>query len=377
MTVGTQHVAVNVAEAVFDGISAGVRHVMIIAVRNVSHRGQRVRILPPRSTAFKLLVQNDVDLAPGLEMQAELAYFSEEPGDVEDQLTVLVGRAAGKAEELVIPVRALLPGARLSFDSPLDFGTVVHGDCVSRQLMLRNTGQFSGRASFGPLAANSKFTIFPAEAEVAPGGEISFKVELNSSEMGAAHLKVPVTISGAQGDMPKATGVILRANVVAQSLELRDLHGKALSNFAFGKVYFGLQRSQRFAVHNTGPKPINFGVSRVALAEDGLPVAGVDDYRERAHQPISIFPAMGLVPAYGMVEVDMRMAPEKRPAAQTGFIVGGDREDLCEEFSSTQQFEVLESGQKVTLKLCGEALVPRVALSQGAFEFGDCVQVRE
>ena len=64
-------------------------------------------------------------------------------------------------------MRALLPGARVSFDSPLDFGTVVHGDSIARTLVVSNTGTLSGRVAFGPLAANSKFTIFPAEAEVA------------------------------------------------------------------------------------------------------------------------------------------------------------------------------------------------------------------
>ena len=59
-------------EAVFDSVAAGVRHVMSLAVRNVSQRGLRVRLVPPRAPAFKLHVQDDVELAPGLEQQAAL-----------------------------------------------------------------------------------------------------------------------------------------------------------------------------------------------------------------------------------------------------------------------------------------------------------------
>ena len=38
-----------------------------------------------------------------------------------------------------------------------------------------------------------------------------------------------------------------------------------------------------------------------------------------------------------------------------------------------QHFEVLETGQKVPLRLDGVALAARVSLSAGAFNFGDCI----
>ncbi len=117
-----QHVTVNMTEAVFDSVTAGVRHVMVVAVRNISKRGLRVRFTPPRSPAFKLHLQNDVELAPGLQMEAELAYFAETPADVEDLMVIDVGRAGGESERIKIPVRALVPGAKLNFDTPLDFG---------------------------------------------------------------------------------------------------------------------------------------------------------------------------------------------------------------------------------------------------------------
>ena len=125
-----RHVTVNMTEAVFDSVEAGVRHVMKIQVRNISMRGQRIRLVPPRQAEFTLTVQNDVDIAPGIEMMAELAYYSEAPVDIQADLYVLVGRsdarpkAADEGEQLLIPVSATLPGAKISFDAPVASDTI-------------------------------------------------------------------------------------------------------------------------------------------------------------------------------------------------------------------------------------------------------------
>ena len=60
-------------------------------------KGQRVRIVPPKEAEFTLTVQNDVDLAPGLDMSAELAYYSEAPNDIESTSTCsLAARTRGR-----------------------------------------------------------------------------------------------------------------------------------------------------------------------------------------------------------------------------------------------------------------------------------------
>ena len=88
-----KQVTVNMTEAVFESVMPSVRYAMKVVVRNVTMRGQRVRLVPPRNAVFTLVVQNDVELAPGLEMQAELQYYSDAPEDIENELAILVGRA--------------------------------------------------------------------------------------------------------------------------------------------------------------------------------------------------------------------------------------------------------------------------------------------
>jgi len=159
-----QHVTVNMTEAVFDSVTAGVRHVMVVAVRNISKRGLRVRFTPPRSPAFKLHLQNDVELAPGLQMEAELAYFAETPADVEDLMVIDVGRAGGESERIKIPVRALVPGAKLNFEAPF---VDVEGDSV----FSINAG---GSAFFKPLSDGGKHTA----GKVLNSGELELLEEM-------------------------------------------------------------------------------------------------------------------------------------------------------------------------------------------------------
>lgn len=66
----------------------------------------RRRIVPPRSTALRLVVKNDTELAPGLEVRAELSYLSDSVVPLDDQLLIQVGsrEGAGETELLTIPI---------------------------------------------------------------------------------------------------------------------------------------------------------------------------------------------------------------------------------------------------------------------------------
>ena len=161
-----KYVTVSMREAFFDSIEPGVRYVMSIAVRNISMKGQRVRFVPPRSQAFMLAVQNDIELAPGLELVAELSLQSDDAVDIHDQLSICVGRTEHPSEELMIPIRALQPAANLFFEPLLDFGTIVHGHAEMRHLTVVNRGTRDGKILVSPQIAGSKFNILPVEAIV-------------------------------------------------------------------------------------------------------------------------------------------------------------------------------------------------------------------
>ena len=82
-------------------------------------------MIAPRSPAFELLTRKEADLAPGLEIIAELRYCCDQPVNLEDELRIEISRADGEIETLHVPVRVFEPCALMRLDSVCDFGEVV------------------------------------------------------------------------------------------------------------------------------------------------------------------------------------------------------------------------------------------------------------
>ena len=112
-------------------------------------------------------------------LRADLYFESDQAVDFHDQLMVLVGRSEGEMEQITIPVTALLPCARMELDTTMNFGPVVHQTSVTRQLLVRNTGERPGTLNFVPPAEKGgpKFAVHPASGVVDAGKQRLLKVE--------------------------------------------------------------------------------------------------------------------------------------------------------------------------------------------------------
>jgi len=256
-------VAVSMREVVFDSYEPGHRYTMPIAVRNTSVKGQRIRFIPPRSHALSLAVQNDIEVAAGLEVLAEISLCSVDGLDIFDQFVICVGRSYHADEELIIPIRALQPMANLSFESLLDFQEVVEGQTEARSLHIVNHGTRDGKISIS-LQPACKFSIMPAEAVVPIGTSLNLKVEFDGSHLGPATTIATVMTEGGNINGQKNSAALkLRANCVKHSLELRDGEGKAIDEkIDFGRLYFGLETSTPLILINNGPTAINWTSSK-------------------------------------------------------------------------------------------------------------------
>ena len=343
-----QFVKVEPAAAYFRGVEPGVRHVLTLTVNNTSMRGRRVRFVPPRSPAFTLRVDNDIELAPGLELRADLYFESDQAVDYHDQLMVLVGRSEGEMEQITVPVTALQPCARIELETSLTFGKVVHQTSVTRQLIVRNTGERPGTINFAPSAGANKFNVQPASGVVDAGKERRLKVEFAAEHLGRAEAELAVLVDGGSGPEVLRVG----AEVVVQTLELRGEDGAPLTSLDLGPVYCGLRKAVKMHVINTGPTPVNFSMSKVVNA-DAAPVEGED-----AAGPIFVSPLMGALAAGASMEISAIFAPPKAPWPAKGYVATAGEAESDEKFGreahATQYgIEVLETGQKVTLGLRG------------------------
>lgn len=353
-----QFVKVEPAAACFRGVGPGVRHVLTLTVNNTSMRGRRVRFVPPRSPAFTLRVDNDVELAPGIGLRADLYFESDQAVDFHDQLMVLVGRSEGEMEQITVPVTALQPCARMELETSLAFGKVVHQTSVTRQLIVRNTGERPGTINFAPSAGANKFNVQPASGVVDAGKERRLKVEFAAEHLGRAEAELAVSVDGGSGPEVLRVG----AEVVVQTLELRGEDGAPLTSLDLGPVYCGLRKAVKVHVVNSGPTPVNFSMSKVVNA-DAAPVEGED-----AAGPIFVSPLMGALAAGASMELSAIFAPPKAPRPAKGYVATASEAESDEKFgrkAHTTEYgiEVLETGQKVTLGLRGRLVergpVPR------------------
>lgn len=79
------------------------------------------------------------------------------------------------------------------------------------------------------------------------------------------------------------------------------------------------------------------------------------------------------------MEISAVFAPPKAPRTAKGYVATASEAEADENFgreahAAQYAIEVLETGQKVTLGLKGEALAPRVSPSRSALGFGECAQ---
>jgi hypothetical protein len=370
--------ALNIGEARFEGVAAGVRHVIKVNVRNISTRGQRVRLVPPPHPEFTIQTENDTELAPGLELSAELVYYSDNPKDIETILEVAVG-GVGMGSLMVeeggwfkVPVQAVRPGAKFVFEPVLNFGIVRPERKCSRMLTVKNVGLTEGRISFATPPQGSNFSILPLQAVIGPGASSAFVVEISSgSGAGPLEQKLAISIKGQMNFCFHPNELLVQADVADDAIELQDLDGKFVSRIDFGHVFCGLAKSQACMVVNHGPRVVTFSVT-----ESSAPTSEVNgESMEAALRPMLTEPTMGRLEPGQAQLLTLSFRPPRHERRDRGFVESEvDSDDGVQEIRSSQVLEILETGHKTELSLCGHAVLPHVSLSQSVVDFGICEQ---
>ena len=235
----------------FRKVEANVTYVATVTVRNTTTRGQRVRF-GATGAHFRVEVANDIELAPGLQVEAEIHFCSPVAGSIDGALRVAAGRQGEVPEELVVPLQALQPRAEMVVAEAFDFGAVVPGASVTRSLPLFNAGDAAGTLKVAPAGA---FSAAPSEVHVAAGASALLKLQCAPADVSSASATLP---SVANGVGPPSIDV--RASIVRQAGGVLSENGTArLEAVEFGRVYCGLTRTRR--VPSRTPAPPSTGAS--------------------------------------------------------------------------------------------------------------------
>lgn len=99
------------AVAEFINIEPNVTHVLTVTVVNRTDRVRRIRCKPPGTREFTLHQIPSVAVAPGLEISADLEFFTEVEGDFLDEIIVMC-----EDDRIAVPIVARAPRAELVFD---------------------------------------------------------------------------------------------------------------------------------------------------------------------------------------------------------------------------------------------------------------------
>lgn len=95
--------SVNPPEVVFKGIEPNVLYVFRLEVQNISKESRRIRLAPPKTSAFTVNYEPAGAIAPGLVVHADIEFVTDKLTDHHDILVVSSGK-----DSVQIPMRALV-----------------------------------------------------------------------------------------------------------------------------------------------------------------------------------------------------------------------------------------------------------------------------
>ena len=224
---------------------------------NRSDSVKRIRFKPPTTAEFTIHQIPSISVAPGLEISADLEFFSAVEGDFSDELIVICDD-----DRIVIPVRALEPRADLFFDGFCHFGGVAPDSTTIRYIDVVNRGLKSADFRFLTEQVPSCFEIDPVLGRLGAAGSddcfIRVRVVFNAKDLGVFRSLVNMEVNSTV----ISTTLDMSALVVRQKVELVSPDGTGkVDALNFGTVYFGEERSQQVMFVNDGPESLEFKVS--------------------------------------------------------------------------------------------------------------------
>ena len=356
MGVTGKFIRVFPASAEFTNIEAGVTHVLSITVMNRSDRARRIRFVEPKTREFVLHQIPTVAVAPGLEVTADLEFFSSEEKDYMDEISVIC-----ETDKITIPILAQAPKSEITFDAYCLFGAVPPGRTVIRYLEVVNRGRRAGEFCI-VQDDQQPFVIEPLSARLGPAGRddcsLRVRVSFCSKDLGPYRSVVDVLVDS----LPSGLLLDMSALVVRQQFEVVSTDGLGqVSNVQMGTVYVGESRTSQVVLVNDGSDAVEFGVT---VDEDLTSTGGDHDIRTL----FSLHPSKGTLAAYEQKIITITYSPPV-PQQTKGF----ECQPLYseEEHAVKAMFVSADGKQQAQIAIKGKAIVPAVVLTEHTLAFVD------
>jgi hypothetical protein len=408
----------------FEDVRPGLLYMLTFSVRNVGDRGQRIRVSPPQTPWFELSFPNKGVVAPGLDVRGQITFRLPEPEQEEERASSplpyefvdrLVVKAEGQAVEVPLFARRPIPEVALDREF-VNFGAVLEGQLIERNIVLSNVGPISSRFSFvdsgeGPLL------ITPREGVLGPGRAYRNQEGSSILSAGTPHVvddsasgsspledltlsqraSVTITFDATAWPLGKpfrqvlalqvepleggwgkeACGVAeaaprmidVSAVVMQQQLRLVMGDGSPDGTVTFGTRHYGSVLEQSATLYNDGPRPATF-ITCLEGEDDG---DGLLDEAAADHaNPFSIEPRDGIISPHCSTQVLLRFAP-REVAPKAGFKTLLPPAERCREYCASLAIELAEGGTGgVAVSVTGKGVPQGLSVSEHQIEFGNC-----
>ncbi len=246
----------------FDSVQPGTLYVMTFSVRNTSKVGQRIRLVhESKSGYFVLNYIPSGTVAPGLDIRGEVECripANSQEMTFMDRIVAIMGN-----QEVVIPLFACKPYAKIKFNHLIEFGAVVQGQAQTKEITFENVSDIRGSIKLN-IPNESFLRITPSNFNLEPAGfgersSVTVKFHVDGKDIGFFREVIKVNIAGALDDEI----LDVTAQVVEQKLTLlaNDENGGILETANFGNIFFGEKKTITAVLINTGPHPLNYAMN--------------------------------------------------------------------------------------------------------------------
>ncbi|KAM9320035.1 LOW QUALITY PROTEIN: cilia- and flagella-associated protein 47 [Gastrophryne carolinensis] len=374
----------------FMDVIVGKTYQATITVQNISHVSKVIKIKGPQDAQFTLSVQNpEKPIAPGLQVTAMIDYKPAREGDISDKLLVVVD-----LDSIDVPLMGFTPSCYLEMDLEVHFGNIIaNSKVISKEVAITNHGSSPGTFKI-KYSGTHPITITPSSGTVEPKTMQLIKMELCADTPTIFEETAKVKLQGRED-----TFLLIKGNIVKQSLELLDLSGKSLKCIHFGAVYFETSKIQKAVIYNNSPE----AVSWVSVLDDNAVGAEMGteiekstdaflqemDYRKIASDIdvstlLSCFPNQGFLLPFQKTTITIRFNPKHsedikshEPLSQQDYALFLRFEPVGSKEGFIQSAKDNNKRWKkcyVELAVTGSALPVKLTFSPGtAYNFGECL----
>ena len=345
-------------------VEPNVRYCQRIKIRNQSAHARRIRVEPPVSRELRVVVENELAIAPGMAVSVDVEILSRNPQDYKDRLVV----KACDGFRRVLEITSKQPSADIRFADCVNFDTVTTHRPHTQDFILTNVGATEG--SFSISCNNEMLRFNPPQATLSPGGEVGSQImvrcELHAPEPTTINEAVEIQLQGVSTLEPSLRTLQVYAQSVPQKLVFMvdEIETNAVN---FDEVYQGHFHTQKAYLVNTGPTMVPFNIS--VLKAD--PDEATQDGEPKAELPMTVTPFLGNVPAFSKIPVNIDFAPPLVDET-TGFANNRDFQAQQRSYDCIARIEVEELNQITDINVSGKGVRADLTFKPDILQFFDC-----